>query len=41
MKKTFLAALTAVGLMAGATLGPAQAEDKLKVGFIYLGPVGD
>ncbi len=33
----FLAVLAAAGLTAFA----AQAEDKLKVGFIYVGPIGD
>ena len=38
MKRTtmFLAALFAVGLAFGA-----QAADKLKVGFVYVGPIGD
>jgi basic membrane protein A and related proteins len=38
MRKTLLAAATAV-LLAGNL--SASAADKLKVGFIYLGPVGD
>jgi basic membrane protein A and related proteins len=38
MKRKLLAAATAV-LLAGSL--SASAEDKLKVGFIYLGPVGD
>jgi len=41
MRKTILAALAAVGLATTALTGSAQAEDKLKVGFIYLGPIGD
>jgi len=44
MRKTFLAAAAALLLAAGvggATLSSARAADKLKVGFIYLGPVGD
>jgi basic membrane protein A and related proteins len=40
MRKIFIAA-TAVMLSAGASLFGAQAADKLKVGFIYLGPIGD
>jgi basic membrane protein A len=40
MRKTFLAAVAAL-LLAGGLGGSASAADKLKVGFIYLGPVGD
>ena len=40
MRKTLIAA-TAVMLVAGTSLFGASAADKLKVGFIYLGPVGD
>src|SRR5450631_1455723 len=40
MKKILIAA-TAVMITAGASLFGASAADKLKVGFIYLGPVGD
>ena len=40
MRKFFLAA-TAAMLGAAACLSGAQAADKLKVGFIYLGPIGD
>ena len=40
MRKIVLAATAAV-LTAAASLGGAQAADKLKVGFIYLGPIGD
>src|SRR6476469_8343945 len=40
MKKILIAA-AAVMLAAGASLFSASAADKLKVGFIYLGPVGD
>src|ERR1700726_3444443 len=40
MRKILIAA-TAVMLTAGASLFGASAADKLKVGFIYLGPVGD
>src|SRR5215472_4105835 len=39
MRKTILAAAAAL-LLAGVS-GDASAADKLKVGFIYLGPVGD
>jgi len=40
MRKILVAA-TAVMLTAGASMFSASAADKLKVGFIYLGPVGD
>ena len=40
MRKLLIAA-TAVLLTAGASMFGASAADKLKVGFIYLGPVGD
>ncbi len=40
MRKILLAA-TAIGLAAAASMIGAHAADKLKVGFIYLGPVGD
>src|SRR3982075_1671101 len=40
MRKILIAA-TAVMLATGAGLFGASAADKLKVGFIYLGPVGD
>jgi len=40
MRKILIAA-TAVMLTAGASLFSASAADKLKVGFIYLGPIGD
>ena len=40
MRKILIAA-TAVMLTTGAGLFGASAADKLKVGFIYLGPVGD
>src|SRR6202158_4214087 len=40
MKKTLLAAASAL-LLAGSIGSGASAADKLKVGFIYLGPVGD
>src|ERR1700731_4729083 len=40
MRKILIAA-AAVMITAGASLFGASAADKLKVGFIYLGPVGD
>src|SRR6201984_2208453 len=40
MRKKYLAAAAAM-LFAASVSGGASAEDKLKVGFIYLGPVGD
>jgi basic membrane protein A and related proteins len=40
MRKTLLAAAAAF-LLAGSISSAAWAADKLKVGFIYLGPVGD
>jgi simple sugar transport system substrate-binding protein len=40
MRKKLIAA-AAVMLAAGASLFSASAADKLKVGFIYLGPIGD
>ena len=40
MRKILIAA-TAVILTAGASLFGASAAEKLKVGFIYLGPIGD
>src|ERR1700759_2691509 len=40
MRKKCLVAAAAV-LLAGCLNGAASAADKLKVGFIYLGPVGD
>src|SRR5260221_10066988 len=39
--RKILIATTAVMLAASASLFGASAADKLKVGFIYLGPVGD
>ena len=39
MKRT-AAALATVGAMA-LGMGAAQAADPLKVGFVYVGPVGD
>src|SRR6201990_359868 len=40
MRQNLLAPAAAILLAAGIT-GAASAADKLKVGFIYLGPVGD
>src|SRR5437660_12559153 len=40
MRKILIAA-TAVMLAAGASLVGASAAEKLKVGFTYLGPIGD
>src|ERR1700716_1408184 len=40
MRKILIATM-AVMLTAGASLFGASAADKLKVGFIYLGPIGD
>ena len=40
MRKILIAATAAV-LATGAGLLSASAADKLKVGFIYLGPIGD
>lgn len=40
MKKLLITAAAAALAIAAATIG-ASAADKLKVGFIYLGPVGD
>jgi len=40
MKKFVIAAAAAILTLAATTLG-ASAADKLKVGFIYVGPVGD
>jgi basic membrane protein A len=40
MKKLMIAAVAAASLLAATTLG-AAAADKLKVGFIYVGPIGD
>src|SRR5207342_20411 len=41
MRTPFFAAAAAALLLAGGITGSASAADKLKVGFIYLGPVGD
>ncbi|MBR0826325.1 BMP family ABC transporter substrate-binding protein [Bradyrhizobium manausense] len=39
MRKTILAAVA--GLLLAGSISAASAADKLKVGFIYLGPIGD
>jgi simple sugar transport system substrate-binding protein len=39
--KTFMMAATALGLALGAALTGAAAQEKLKIGFVYVGPVGD
>lgn len=39
MRKTLLAAVA--GLLLAGSVSAASAADKLKVGFIYLGPIGD
>jgi len=39
--KKFMIAAAALGLTLGAALSGAAAQDKLKVGFIYVGPIGD
>src|SRR5260221_2859413 len=39
--KRILMTAAAVGLAMGAALFAASAQQKLKIGFIYVGPVGD
>src|ERR1700737_1610829 len=41
LMRKILVAATAVILPAGASRFGASAAEKLKVGFIYLGPIGD
>jgi simple sugar transport system substrate-binding protein len=41
MKKWNIAAMAAVLTIAAGTFGATYAADKLKVGFIYVGPIGD
>src|ERR1700733_6914959 len=41
MKKWNIAAMAAVITIAAGTFGATYDADKLKVGFIYVGPVGD
>ena len=39
--RKFMIAAAALGLAIGAALTGAAAQDKLKIGFIYVGPIGD
>jgi simple sugar transport system substrate-binding protein len=39
--KKFMMAVAALGLALGAALTGVAAQDKLQVGFIYVGPIGD
>jgi len=39
MRRIFVAALAALLMLVGST--GAMAQDPLKVGFVYIGPVGD
>jgi basic membrane protein A len=39
--KRFMMAAAALGLAIGAAITGAAAQDKLKIGFIYVGPIGD
>jgi basic membrane protein A len=41
MRHFLKGALAALGLAALVAAAPASAEEKLKVGFVYVGPVGD
>src|SRR3984893_16075100 len=41
MRNKLIVAAAAAALAAGANVPDASAQGKLKVGFIYLGPVGD
>ena len=41
LKRTFLKTTAAAALALAATGGAALAQDKTKVGFVYVGPVGD
>ena len=41
MKKWTIIAAAAVLAVGAATFGGAKAAEKLKIGFIYVGPVGD
>ena len=41
MKKWNIVTITAIVGLAGASFGGAYAAEKLKVGFIYIGPIGD
>ena len=39
--KKFMIAAAAVALALGTATSGASAQEKLKVGYIYVGPVGD
>jgi basic membrane protein A and related proteins len=39
--RKFMMAAAALGLAIGAAITGAAAQDKLKIGFIYVGPIGD
>jgi simple sugar transport system substrate-binding protein len=41
MRKTLAGILAAGGIALASALSPASAADKVKVGFVYVGPVGD
>jgi len=41
MKKWIIAAAAAIVVAAAASFGGAYAADKLKIGFVYVGPIGD
>lgn len=41
MRAFLKGAIAALGLAALVAAAPAEAQDKLKVGFVYVGPVGD
>ena len=41
MLKGLTGALTAAGIAIASAIAPAMAADKVKVGFVYVGPVGD
>ena len=40
LKRVFLSAFLAAAMVAGASAGHA-ADKKTKVGFVYVGPIGD
>ena len=41
MRKFLTSALALAGVAVASTIAPAVAADKVKVGFVYVGPVGD
>ena len=41
MRKWNIVAITAIVGLGSASFGGAYAAEKLKVGFIYIGPIGD